>query len=87
MLFRGFLLPYLARHMSLAGAVLLCAAVFSALHPLNTCCSLFFVSVLFGTLYASTRNLAAPVVAHCLWNALQFIALALQCHWGPRLMV
>lgn len=87
-LFRGLLLPCLARMMPLAAAVLLTALLFSALHlSLASFLPLFLVSSLFGGLYAATRNLATPIVAHCLWNALQFAVLASRTHTALHIII
>ena len=88
MLFRGLLLPCLAKHMSLAAAVVWTAIIFSALHcSLTQFLPLCLISTLFSSLYACTQNLAAPMVAHCLYNVLQFAMLVCNSRSGVQIMV
>lgn len=70
-LFRGALLPGLARRFSPAVAVLLSAAVFAAMHVAPLALTYVFVlGVSLGLIRWFHRNIWAPVVAHAVNNAL-----------------
>lgn len=76
-LFRGFLLPCLAKQMQLYLAVLGSAIAFSATHWIRED---FVPLLLFGTvwggLYAAFGSLFVPLLLHCFWNLWAFARLA-----------
>ena len=80
-LFRGFLLPSLAKHMRPASAVVGTAVIFAALHWIRQdFLPLCFLGTLFGGLYTASGSLCTPVVLHCCWNLWAFARLA---GWVP----
>ena len=76
--FRGFLLPCLAKHLHTATAVVVVAILFAALHWIRQdLLPLTLLGTLFGGLYAASGSLTLPVLAHCCWNLWAFARLAL----------
>lgn len=86
MIFRGFLMPSLARYMPLWGAVAASALVFACVH---FSCQRFLVLLLlglvFGALYAESHNLLAAITAHSLWNMWVFLQFLLEAQPGMPL--
>ena len=82
-MFRGFLLPSLARYMPVNAALVLSSVVFGVAH-----CSwqrflpLVMLGLLMGTVYIRTRNLLTPVALHAFWNVYIFWRL-LAKGWTP----
>ena len=75
--FRGFLLPCLAKHVNVGLAVLGSAFIFSALHNLpQDIVPLALLGIVWGALYAVSGNLLMPVLLHSFWNLLTFARLA-----------
>jgi hypothetical protein len=77
--FRGFLLPTLTRWVPPPAAVALSSAAFAAAHfgpPALTAQALAGGAVFGATLLAARGNLAAPLLAHVTYNALQVAGLA-----------
>lgn len=86
--FRGWLQPLLARHWGAAVAVPVAAAMFAALHlmggasdPLSLF-NLFLGGLLFGTLAAASRGIAAPLAAHWAWNGIEQLVVGLDPNPG-----
>ena len=68
-IFRGFLLPSLAKWMPVSAAVLLSSLVFAAAHfSLQRFAPLLLLGVIMGTLFVRSRNLLSSVALHSLWN-------------------
>ncbi|HOI10097.1 MAG TPA: type II CAAX endopeptidase family protein [Myxococcota bacterium] len=68
-LFRGYLFGRLRRHMTPYGAAALSGLVFALAHfSLENLLPLWAIGFALGVLYDRTRDLAAPIVAHALWN-------------------
>ena len=81
MLFRGFLLPCLAKQMHTAAAVLSTAVIFATLHLIRQdFVPLTLLGTVFGALYAASGSLCMPVLLHCCWNLWAFARLA---GWVP----
>ena len=76
--FRGFLLPSLARYLPPPAAVAASALAFAVAHfsPARFV-PLLLLGVVFGALYARTRSLGAAVAAHSLWNCYIFVQLVM----------
>jgi membrane protease YdiL (CAAX protease family) len=69
LMFRGFLLPALARRAPPAAAVILSALAFALVHfSREGFLPLLALGCVFGAAYARTGNLAAPVALHAGWN-------------------
>jgi membrane protease YdiL (CAAX protease family) len=72
--FRGFLLPTLTRWLTPPAAVAAAAAAFAAAHvaPPAVTAQAFAGGLVFGgALLAARGNLAAPIIAHACYNALE----------------
>lgn len=75
-MFRGFLLPSLARYLPRWGAVAATAAIFALVHfSREGLLPLLLLGCVFGGAYAGTRNLLAPIALHSLWNVLHLLQL------------
>lgn len=76
--FRGFLLPSLARAMPAPAAVAASSLAFALAHfsPARFV-PLLLLGLVFGALYARTKSLGAAVAAHSLWNVYIFAQLVL----------
>lgn len=76
LLFRGFLLPVLARRMPMAGAVLASALLFGAIHlqPLGLP-TLSMLGVVLGLAARRTGSLWTPVLVHACWNGSVFVLM------------
>ncbi|KAK9840862.1 hypothetical protein WJX84_005006 [Apatococcus fuscideae] len=69
LMFRGFLLPSLAKLIPLPGAILLSSAFFALIHfSVQRFLPLLLLGVIFGLVFVGSRNLAAPIVLHALYN-------------------
>ena len=74
--FRGFLLPSLARYLPAPAAVAASALAFAVAHfSPPRFVPLLLLGLLFGGVYARTRSLGAAVAAHSLWNCYIFAQL------------
>ena len=76
LLFRGFLLPVLARRLPLAWALVLSALLFGAIHlqpaglpVLGT------LGLALGLAMHRTASLRTPILVHACWNGCQFLLL------------
>ena len=79
-LFRGLMLPVLARHIGVAGGLVASAAVFAALH-MNAAAAapLFVLGLAFGLAYLYTGSLTVSIVLHAVFNAVSIaVSSALQ---------
>lgn len=78
LLFRGILLPALARRMGLGAAVVISAVLFAMLHfHIPSLVPLIVFSVALSLAYLYTENLAVPVVMHMLFNGVSLIVMSL----------
>ncbi len=75
-LFRGFLLPSLAKFLPVWGAIALSGFFFALAHlnladiiPLTT------LGIVMGFVYWRSKNLLSSILLHCLWNSGSFFAL------------
>jgi len=76
-IFRGFLLPSLARWMPVPAAILASASFFALAHAQGyQFLPLLMLGAVAGLLFVHTRNLLAPVLLHCVWNVWIFLQLA-----------
>jgi membrane protease YdiL (CAAX protease family) len=70
LLFRGILLPLLARYMNSAWAILLVSAMFAMLHcHVPSLAPLFVIAVAFSYAYLYSGSILVPVIMHALFNA------------------
>jgi len=77
-IFRGFLLTSLARHVPRRWAIVASSLVFAAAHfTPHRAAALLLLGLLFGWLYSRTGSLGAAVLAHSLWNLYIFAGLLL----------
>jgi membrane protease YdiL (CAAX protease family) len=68
-MFRGFLLPSLARATSPAASVLLTSLIFSVVHfTKEGFVPLLILGTVFGVSYCGTKNLFPAIMLHGLWN-------------------
>ncbi|MCM1981356.1 CPBP family intramembrane glutamic endopeptidase [Lyngbya confervoides] len=76
MVFRGFVLTSLSRFFPAWGAVGLSAALFAIAH-LNVAdfLPLLVLGTVLGTIYIQSRNLAASILLHSLWNGASLLSL------------
>jgi membrane protease YdiL (CAAX protease family) len=88
MLFRGWLQPVLARHWGSWVAILIAAALFSALHLVGgarsflTIVNLLLAGVFLGLVALRSGGIAAPIAAHFGWNWCEAILLGLDVNPG-----
>lgn len=88
MLMRGWLQPVLAQHWRAWIAVLVSAALFSALHLLGgartplTLLNILLAGIFFGVLALRTGSLVAPIAAHFAWNWSEALVLGLDPNPG-----
>jgi membrane protease YdiL (CAAX protease family) len=83
LLFRGFLLPSLAKRWPPGGAAAGSALVFALLHSqTETFAPLVLVGLACGWLYVGTNNLLPSMVYHGLWNLYVMGSMGLQMHAG-----
>lgn len=79
LLFRGLLLPLIARKLGVLGAVLGVSFIFAAMHLfIPALVPLFFISIAFSLAYVYTGSLATPIAFHSIFNTVNlafFIAL------------
>lgn len=76
-LFRGFLLPCLAKYMHVSFAVLLSAYYFAAMHMVPEHLGpLTLLGIVWGATYAVSGSLIMPVLLHSFWNLCLFARLA-----------
>lgn len=76
LIFRGFLLPSLARYMPRWGALATTSLLFAMVHfSREGLLPLLLLGCVFGGAYASTRNLLAPIALHSLWNVCLLVQL------------
>jgi membrane protease YdiL (CAAX protease family) len=75
-IFRGFLLPSLAKYFPIGLSVFLSSVVFAAAHfSLQRFLPLMLLGIILGTLFVCTRNLMSCITFHSLWNAYIFYQL------------
>lgn len=75
-LFRGFVLPSLTKVMPVWGAIAVSSILFATAHlNISDLLPLTVLGLLLGYIYTRSRNLLAPMLLHCLWNAGSFAAL------------
>ena len=76
--FRGMLLPLLARKTNVVWALAVQAIVFSGYHffPFQNSVMLFIMGIIFGAGYLWSRSLLTPVLAHLLMNAAAVVGMA-----------
>ena len=78
-MFRGFLLPSLARYMPPWAAVGATSLVFALVHfTREGFAPLLLLGAVFGAVYVRTRNLLPAVLLHSLWN----VVLLVQIGWA-----
>lgn len=78
-IFRGFLLPSLARTLPPPGAALASALLFALCHfRLSTLAPLLLLGLVFGVVYQKSDNLAPPIMLHSLWNVYVLASMALR---------
>lgn len=71
LLFRGFLLPVMARRYGVWSALLLTSFLFALIHGhLPSFATLFALSAAMGAAYALTGSLAVPIAMHALFNSI-----------------
>lgn len=70
-LFRGLLLRALLVAVKPTPAILLSALVFALVHDTPAIVPVFVLGIAFGALYARTRSVAAPWIAHATFNLAQ----------------
>jgi len=76
-MFRGFLLPSLLRYMPMVPAILVSAVVFAVAHwNIQRLFPLVILGVLFGSLFATSRNLLSPILLHSLWNVYTLLSMS-----------
>ena len=76
LMFRGFLLPSLARYLPQWGAIAATSLIFGMVHfSREGLLPLLLLGCVFGAAYASTRNLLAPIALHSLWNVCLLVQL------------
>lgn len=74
--FRGFVQTTLSKWMPVPWAIVFSATLFSAAHLTpRDAPQLFALGVVLGLTYAKSRNLAAPMAIHGIWNGSVFSAL------------
>lgn len=75
-MFRGFLLPSLAKYLPRWAAVGATALIFALVHfSRDGLLPLLLLGCVFGAAYACTRNLLAPIALHSLWNVCLLVQL------------
>ncbi len=68
-LFRGFWLAALSRHLPMGGAIGVSAFTFALAHlNLSDLLPLTMLGIVLGVIYSHSRNLLAPILLHSLWN-------------------
>ena len=74
--FRGLLLPLMARKLGLSRSILIVSVLFAAVHPhLPALVPLFVVSIFLCVGYAYTNSLAVPIVMHMMFNGVNILLL------------
>lgn len=86
-IFRGFLLPSLAKYFPIGLSVFFSSVVFAAAHfSLQRFLPLMLLGIILGTLFVRTRNLLSCIAFHSLWNAYIFYQLTCRAStilvWG-----
>jgi membrane protease YdiL (CAAX protease family) len=77
-IFRGFLLPSLARFMPLGVAVGVSSGLFAMCHfRLQTFLPLLVLGVVFAVVYLRTNSLVPPILLHSAWNLYVLANLAM----------
>lgn len=75
-LFRGFLLSSLTRHLPVGGAIALSGVIFAIAHlSLSEVLPLSVLGCVLGVVYTRSRNLLAPMLLHSLWNGATLLSL------------
>jgi len=77
-IFRGILLPLVARRWGTAAAVVTVSALFAMVHfHLPSVVPLFVIAVAFSLGYVYSGSLLVPVAMHALFNGVNLVMLAL----------
>lgn len=75
-MFRGFLLPSMLRHLPQWGAVVLSAVIFSMVHfTIEGFLPLLLLGLVFGAVYMRTKNMWPPILLHSLWNIMLLVQI------------
>ncbi len=70
-IFRGIMLPFLAKHMSVGSAVLLVSFVFAAIHlHVPALVPIFLLAIGLSLSYIATGSLTVPIITHACFNAI-----------------
>ena len=73
LMFRGFLLPSLAKVFPLPAAVLLSSTFFALIHfSVQRFLPLLLLGIVFGLVFVGSQNLASPIALHALYNTYIF---------------
>ncbi len=84
-LFRGFLLPSLARYLSLPGAIGCSSLLFALAHQsVSEVLPLMTLGLVLGVVYSRCRNLLATMVIHGLWNSTTLLSLYILGSGAPN---
>ena len=82
LLFRGLLMPFLARHAGLAVSITASAALFAFLHfNVAAFMPIFLLGLALGGLYALTGRIAASITMHALFNGVNLSLLFFFPEW------
>jgi membrane protease YdiL (CAAX protease family) len=74
--FRGFLLSALTKHLPVTGAIGVSSLIFSIAHlSLSEILPLTALGAVLGLVYTRSRNLLASMVLHSIWNGGTLISL------------
>jgi len=76
LLFRGVIFKALRNRLSFAWAAGLSSLLFASLHgSFNDLAPIFVVGMFLAWIYQKTQNIGAPILAHCLFNCVNVLAL------------
>lgn len=78
LLFRGLIQRALSEHLGLAVGLIGTSAVFAAFHAITRAYAFyaFLLSVYLGVLFGATGSIAAPIVAHAVYDGVLLVVLA-----------
>ncbi|HEX7860653.1 MAG TPA: CPBP family intramembrane glutamic endopeptidase [Verrucomicrobiae bacterium] len=78
--FRGVMYPAVKKYFSPQTALWAVAVIFALSHPFNVraLLPLVVIGIILSFLYETTRNLLAPMIAHALFNAANFVLFLYQ---------
>ena len=81
--FRGFLYPWLRRHLGVVSAAVISSLLFAVVHfNVTSLLPLFVMGCILAGLYQRSGSLGAPILFHALFNAYTFANLILQANLG-----